>query len=224
MKPILVLCDDYWHPAEIVEKGLSPLSGDKYSFEFVKDAKDILTPKMLWKYPLIINCKGNHINAANQNPWFEEGVTEVMTPEFQSYVESGGGFLVLHSGNTFHGEETAVQNYTEFVGNRFVTHPPRCTVTLRKTKVHPITTGVADAFSIRDEHYQIELLAPDADVFLSSVSEAGGTQTAGYTRTPGEGRLCVLTPGHILSVWQHPQFRRLLENAIAWCLKEDASL
>ena len=29
----------------------------------------------------------------------------------------------------------------------------------------------------------------------------------GYTREIGNGRLCVLTPGHILSVWRHDEFK-----------------
>lgn len=44
MKRILALCDDVWHPAEVIEKGILPLAADRYHFEFVKAAKDILTP------------------------------------------------------------------------------------------------------------------------------------------------------------------------------------
>ena len=39
---ILVVCDDLWHPAEIIERGLNALPQDKYDFEIVKTAKDIL--------------------------------------------------------------------------------------------------------------------------------------------------------------------------------------
>ena len=30
---ILVVCDDLWHPAEIIERGLNALPQDKYDFE-----------------------------------------------------------------------------------------------------------------------------------------------------------------------------------------------
>lgn len=219
MQKILVICDDVWHPAEVIEKGMIPLGGENYHFEFVKAAKDILTPKMLEKYPLLICCKSNSVTSGNPAPWFENTVTEVMGAEFQSYVERGGAFLCVHSGNVFMGEGDGVLEYTEFVGNRFISHPLRCEVTLKKVKEHPIMCGVKEQFNIRDEHYQIELLAKDADVFLESVSESGGVQTAGYTREMGAGRLCVLTPGHTLSVWQNEQFQRIFLNAVAWCLQ-----
>lgn len=220
MEKILVICDDVWHPAEIIEKGLVPLGGEKYQFEIVKAAKDILTLEMIEEYPLLICCKSNNVTSGNPEPWFENTVTEVMGGEFQSYVERGGGFLAVHSGNVFVGDGDGVKEYTEFVGNRFLSHPLRCKVTLRKEKGHPIMDGVEDEFDIRDEHYQMEILAKDADIFLTSVSETGGVQTAGYTREMGEGRLCVLTPGHTLAVWKNEEFQKIFLNAIAWCLRE----
>lgn len=224
MQKILVLCDDIWHPAEVIEKGMLPLAGDAYEFDVVKAAKDILTPEMLEEYPLIICCKSNNVTSGNSAPWFENTVTEVMGTEFRKYVERGGAFLSVHSGNVFMGDGDGIKEYTEFVGNRFLSHPLRCGVTLRKEKEHPIMQGVEARFDIRDEHYQMEILADDADVFLTSVSETGGIQIAGYTRKIGDGRLCVLTPGHTLSVWKNEQFQRIFLNAVNWCLhgEEDA--
>lgn len=224
MQKILVLCDDIWHPAEVIEKGMLPLAGDAYEFDVVKAAKDILTLEMLEEYPLIICCKSNNVTSGNSAPWFENTVTEVMGAEFRKYVERGGAFLSVHSGNVFMGDGDGIKEYTEFVGNRFLSHPLRCGVTLRKEKEHPIMQGVEARFDIRDEHYQMEILADDADVFLTSVSETGGIQIAGYTRKIGDGRLCVLTPGHTLSVWKNEQFQRIFLNAVNWCLhgEEDA--
>lgn len=219
VKKILIICDDVWHPAEVIEKGITPLAGEDYQFEFVKAAKDILTPEMIEEYPLIICCKSNNVTSGNPEPWFENTVTEVMGGEFQSYVERGGAFLSVHSGNVFMGDGDGIKEYTEFVGNRFLGHPLRCEVTLKKAKEHPIMRGVKEQFHVRDEHYQMEILAKDADIFLTSISETGGIQTAGYTRQIGSGRLCVLTPGHTLSVWQNRQFQTIFLNAVAWCLQ-----
>ena len=219
MQRILVICDDVWHPAEVIEKGIISLDADGYQFEFVKAAKDILTPGMIAEYPLIICCKSNNVTSGNPAPWFENTVTEVMGTEFRNYVEQGGAFLSVHSGNVFQGEEDGIKEYTEFVGNRFLSHPLRCEVTLKKEKEHPVMRGVEKEFCIRDEHYQMEILAEDADVFLTSHSEAGGTHVAGYTREMGRGRLCVLTPGHTLSVWQNREFQKIFRNAMQWCLK-----
>lgn len=185
-----------------------------FGLDFVKDAKDILTPERIRRYPLLVNAKGNAISCGNDAPWFEDGVTEVGPKELQSYVREGGGFLSIHAGNSFTAK--TCRDYTEFVGNSFVTHPPRCDVKVTVTGKHPVTEGVAD-FCIRDEHYQLDQLAGDILPLLTTRSENGGEQMGGYVRTMGKGRICVLTPGHILSVWENPQFRKLVKNAICWC-------
>lgn len=209
---VLVICDDLWHPAEVIELGLAGLPAE-YECTVVKTAKDILTPAYLAEFPLVVCCKGNTINAANPAPWFEDGVTEVTPREFEAYVQNGGGFLSLHAGNT----AKQGQPYADFVGNYFAGHPPRCSVDVHITqKEHPVARGVSD-FTARDEHYNIVLSCTDAQVFCRTVSETGGEQIGGYTREIGKGRLCMLTPGHTLSVWQNREFLKLLDNAMRWC-------
>ena len=210
----LVLCDDAWHPAEVIESGFAPLDGEEFHFTFVKTAKDILTPEMLTEYDVIICCKGNQISSSNSNVWFEEGVTEVTPREFEDYIRAGGGFISGHSANTSKQGDT----YTALVGNYFLGHPPRCTTQVKITTDHPITAGVED-FVIRDEHYQITVTASDAQVLFTTSSEAGGEQIAGYAREIGEGRLAVLTPGHTLSAWLAPGYQKLWANAIRWAAK-----
>jgi type 1 glutamine amidotransferase len=145
-------------------------------------------------------------------------VTEVGPEEFEDYIRAGGGFLAVHSGLAYRKDQCPA--YCNLVGSAFITHPPRCTVNMTVTNpAHPVAAGVPD-FSLRDEHYAMEMLCDDVDVFLKSTSEKGGTQTAGYTRTLGNGRLCVLTPGHTLDVWEDPHFQTLFTQALEWCLKE----
>jgi type 1 glutamine amidotransferase len=212
MTNILVLCDDHWHPGEVIERGFRGLGKDRYSFDFVMDAKDILTPVMLETYPAIISCKGDYLTSANNAPWFEDGVTEVGVKELEAYVKGGGGFLSLHSANT----AKAGSAFGDFVGNHFLGHPPRCAIEVKISGKHPVTEGVTD-FSIRDEHYKIECTAGDRVELFQTHSETGGRQIGGYVRELGKGRICVMTPGHILSVWEHPSYQRLVLNALAWC-------
>ena len=214
---ILFLCGDEWHPTEVLSRTLSDLAPDKITFDFVEDAKDILTPDMLKDYPVIINAKGNKLTSANKSAWFDEGVTEVTPDDFRAYVEAGGGFISLHAGNSFSKEGCPA--YVDFVGNYFVRHPARCPVTVTPVGSHPITEGIGP-FTERDEHYQVEVVAEDADIFLRSTSESGGDQAAGYTRESGKGRLCVLTPGHIAAVFLNETYRKILLNAIAWVSHE----
>ena len=54
------------------------------------------------------------------------------------------------------------------------------------------------------------------DIFMKSISKKGGEQIAGYTKELGKGRICVLTPGHILDVWRKHEYLKLVYNAIEW--------
>lgn len=217
---ILVICDDMWHPAEVVERGLAALPQERYIFDVIKTAKDILTPEYLARYPAIICCKSNCINLGNHEPWFEEGVTEVMPEDFEKYVAQGHGFVALHSGLVYGPQNRP--DFARLTGAAFLGHPPRCAVSFDVADAsHPVAHGV-EPFASRDEHYMMDVTAEDISLFLTSSSEKGGTQPAGYTRLIGNGRLCALTPGHTLAVWEHPQFQRLVLNALAWCLKEEA--
>ncbi|MDR3121768.1 MAG: ThuA domain-containing protein [Clostridiales bacterium] len=217
MKNVLVLCDSPWHPAEVIELGLAPLEGDEFHFVFVRAAKDILTPARIAEYPLILCCKGNSVTEANNAPWFEDGVTEVGPKEFEAYVKAGGGFLAVHAG-TIGKKDTP---YGQLIGCEFNGHPPRCGVEVRITGKHPITEGVEARFDIRDEHYQTQITADDATELFRTVSESGGEQAGGYVRTLGSGRMCVMTPGHTVDVWYHKAFKKLLVNAMRWCLGAD---
>lgn len=37
---ILVLCDDYWHPARVPRARLAPLQGGEFTFDWSEDARD----------------------------------------------------------------------------------------------------------------------------------------------------------------------------------------
>lgn len=226
MKRILVICGDIWHPAEVIRAGMA-LLGEYYDqMTFVEDAKDMLTAGDLAAYDLVINCKGNHVTAGNSVPWFEENVNECTPADFENYVRQGGGFLAVHAGCSF-SEKNLPENclkpcgeYISFAGCRFVTHPPRCPVSYQVVDGrHPVTAGVED-FCVRDEHYQIEMTADDARILMESASADADRMPAAYVREMGRGRLCALIPGHILAVWQEPQFQKLLANAINWCMRK----
>jgi len=87
-------------------------------------------------------------------------------------------------------------------------------VTVQPIDRHPLTAG-SSAFTLQDEHYFMALDDDQADVFLTTVSEHG-QQPGGWRRTAGEGRVCVLTPGHNLPVWEHPAYQALIVNALDW--------
>ena len=204
---ILVLCDDRWHPARTPRAGLAHLEAAGHHLEWVEDARD-WSAEMMDAFPLVILTKSNNVLAADETPW--------MTPEveqaFVGCVERGGGLLAIHSGTAGYAETPVLR---ALLGGVFVEHPPQCPVTVEPLAGHALTSGV-EPFNLQDEHYVMALDDARAEVFLTTRSEHG-EQPGGWTRSQGRGRVCVLTPGHNLPVWQHPSFQALLNNALHWC-------
>jgi len=220
---VLIICDDYWHPGQVIIDGTAPLKEQGFEFDIITSAKDF-TPDMLSKYPAVLISKSDEISAAEREPW----KTEEIQKAFVDYVEKGGGLLATHSA-TVPGKNTQVLD--NLLGCRFTGHPNACPVTVQPLKKHPVTEGV-EMFCEVDEHYQMDVIAQDADILMASYSPAQGeeskraedpyhnTQAAicpcGIVRTQGKGRVCVLTSGHLLPVWHNPQFQKTLSNALRW--------
>jgi type 1 glutamine amidotransferase len=206
---ILGLCDDFWHPAEVTQKGLSGLSQFSFEFDWIENANKWSVSKMS-EYSMVILAKSNNISSADDTPW----ITEIVQDAFLAYVQNGNGLLVLHSGTTGY-EETVVLR--ALMGGVFRYHPDQCLVTVDPMADHPLTRG-SESFTVVDEHYMMQVDDNQVNVFLTTKS-AHGKQPGGWTRTEGTGRVCVLTPGHNLAVWQHPSYQRILLNALHWCSK-----
>ena len=57
---VLLIYDDLWHPAEVIDRGLKsfPARFDEYELDCVRTAKDILTPEFVQAFPVVIIAKG----------------------------------------------------------------------------------------------------------------------------------------------------------------------
>lgn len=204
---ILVLCDDYWHPARTARTGLAPLEAHGFAFDWIEHAAEWSTERMA-EYPVVLWTKSNNVSATDKTPW----VTEENQAAFGNYVRDGHGLLVIHSGLAEYRELPLVRGV---MGGAFASHPPQCPVTIEPETEHALTTGIAP-FTVFDEHYMIDLDDAGADVFLTTASEHG-RQPGGWTRNEGAGRVCVLSPGHNLEVWLHPSYQALIHTALRWC-------
>jgi len=221
---ILLLCDDYWHPGQIPIDGVAPLAAQGFQFDAITNAKDF-SPDTLSSYPVVLLAKCDEVSHEDKTNW----KTEAIQKAFVSYVENGGGLLVAHSGTVAGGQTKVLDN---LIGCRFVYHPNACPVTVQPIKTHPVTEGVG-MFCETDEHYRLEIIARDTDILIASYSPPQGVAEkyqedpynntpawicpAGYVRTQGKGRVCVLTPGHLLPVWLNLQYQRTVANALKWC-------
>ena len=208
---VLVICDDYYHPAKVVRDGLAVMGDDAFQFDIIENAAAWSAAKMA-DYPVVLFAKSNDISAAEREPW----VTDEVEAAFAGYVQAGGGLLAVHSGTASYTEKPVLR---ALLGGVFTHHPKQCPVTVEPKAGHPLVAGV-ESFTLKDEHYHMALDDKDADVFMTTTSEHG-TQPGGWTRQEGEGRVCVLTPGHNVEVWQHPSFQTLLRNTLNWCAGSD---
>ena len=208
---ILALCDDIWHPAEITQKSLAGLGQFGFQFDWIEDANGFPVERLA-AYPAVILAKANQISSGDKTPWMSEPVQR----GFLDYVAGGCSLLVLHSGTAGYEKAGLLR---ALVGGVFREHPEQCPVTVEPMSGHPLTEG-SESFTLVDEHYHMDMDDEQVNVFLHTVSEHG-TQPGGWRRQEGNGRVCVLTPGHNLEVWQHPSYQKLLLNALRWCSNID---
>jgi type 1 glutamine amidotransferase len=206
---VLVLCDDKAHPGGRVRAGVASLGNDTFEFDVVEDGREWSAERM-GSYPLVLLTKSNQSSALETTPWITPEVEEA----FVDYVRAGGGLLAVHSGTIVR----ELPTLKRLLGGAFVQHPPRCDVTVTPQGYHPITDNV-EPFTLLDEHYFMETDDLEAHHFLTTTSEHGA-QSGGWWREEGQGRVCVLTPGHTPEVWLHPEFQTLLRNALLWCAGE----
>jgi len=201
---VLVICDDYYHPAEVVRAGLALMP--EHTYDVIEDARDWSAERMAG-YPVVLLAKSDAVSASDRTPW----VTPEVEQAFVDYVRSGKGLLAVHSGTVY--KERPMMR--ALLGGVFDQHPKQCPVTVQPVAGHPLTRGV-QPYTVTDEHYHMLMDDPAVDLFLNTISEHG-TQPGGWTRAEGEGRVCVLTPGHTLEAFTQPGFLQLLRNALAWC-------
>jgi len=206
--PTLVLCDDAWHPAEVVRCGLNALADSRFAFEFITNGNQ-WSPAMMKEFPLVVVAKANHLCSNDQAPW----LTADSQSMFRRYVQQGGGLFLVHGGACY----KDLPEMRGVTGGAFLSHADQCSVTVDPKAGHPLTMGVKQ-FAEKDEHYFMALDDGQADVFLHTHSEHG-VQPAGWTRTEGRGRVCVLTPGHNVEVWLHPEFQKLRRKGLNWVAK-----
>ena len=201
-----VFSQDTWHPAALI-RGHLPLSvlpGTRIEwFENPSDWQRGI--HALPKCELLVLAKGNTTGSGNETPW--------LSPEREAalvrHVHSGRSALFIHGG-TCYGANPALR---AIIGGAFLRHPPPCPITLTPASESPLTHGLSETTFV-DEHYEMIVDDPSAEIFLHTKS-AHGIQPAGWTRT-APGRVCVLTPGHTEEAWASPAFQRLLTNALSW--------
>lgn len=208
---ICVISGDYYHPAEVIEKGLNALpvvQNGEVQLEFLPDTINWQRGQ-IEDFDVVLLCKGNSKSPSDGEAW----LTPEVQQEIVDYIENGGAVLVIHAGTVGYKNDSPIGH---LIGGTFQHHPKPGEVQV-SVETTPFFAISPQDFTIHDEHYWMDMFHNDMNVFMTSRQD-DATQPAGWTRQQGKGRVCVLTPGHYLEVWQHPAYQQLLEAALHWCV------
>lgn len=170
--------------------------------------------------PKLISDPPVPITAAKPQFWMKPEQGKAV----RQFVESGGAALFLH--NVTHVGLTD-PDFRHVLGAAYAGHPPIRTFKVKVTNPnHPITKGVHD-FTVTDEQHYMEYDKDPKYKFLETVNEdglaygkQGTTAPAGWAYDYGKGRVCYLSPGHLLTVLWNPEYVKLQHNAVRWVLRQ----
>lgn len=144
----------------------------------------------------------------------------------RQFVESGGAALFMH--NVTHVGLTD-PDFRHVLGAAYAGHPPIRTFKVKvKNSDHPITKGVHD-FVVTDEQHYMDYDKDPKNIFLETVNEEGldyqkkgPVAPGGWAYDYGKGRVCYLSPGHLLTVLWNPEYIKLQQNAVRWLLRQSS--
>lgn len=214
---ILILSGDYWHPASVLNKGLSTaFESDDYQPHCFEHPGQIPWDR-LDAYDVFLLAqwgKIHHDQQGAKNHWMDSALQQTL----EAYVQQGGGLFVLHSGLADYDQNGL---FRKVVKGHFIHHPqdhPAIEITPAPVD-HPILKGV-DAFTITDEQYFVDWDQQDTTQLLIGNSEEYGACAAASAHPWGDGRVFSLTPGHKEEVLFHPMMQRLIQNGTRWCAGE----
>jgi hypothetical protein len=140
--------------------------------------------------------------------------TQEMDASLFSFVEGGGGLLVLHNGLASYDPEGVICGLSR---GRFLYHPPE----QPEFQIRPVSQGqpAFPAFSVVDEKYFVQVKSAKTEIVLESYSPDYGTSAAAWKHSEGKGRVFCFTPGHNPPVLAHVPYRSVVLEALKWLSK-----
>ncbi len=142
----------------------------------------------------------------------------------KEFVENGGAAFFYHNTSAISLEN---EDFRDVEGAIYAGHPPIRPFKVEITnKNHPLTRGVND-FIVTDEQHYVKYDKDQKYVFMRNnnldglaFEDKGTSCEAGWAYEYGKGRVCFMSPGHmIINLW-NPEYVKLQQNAVRWLLRE----
>ena len=156
------------------------------------------------------------LNPYNGKPMGDNDFSEDQRAGFDKHVLNGGSLLSIHVSAASCPDWPLMKKITGggwIYGKSW--HPPFGWFQVYiDNPDHPIADGVAD-FWTYDECYCGLNMQPGIDVFMHGVVE-GDKKPLGWSHTYGKGKVANIALGHAGSSQSHPQFQKLILNAIKY--------
>ncbi len=152
-------------------------------------------------------------------------MTAEMGRAVKRFVETGGAALLYHNVTYI---SLYNDDFRDVLGAVTRGHPPTRPFKVRIVNPdHPITRGVGD-FVVTDEQHYVEYQKDPKHLLLESVNEDGLTHqtwgarsAAGWAYAYGQGRVCYLAPGHLITAMWNREYEKIQRNAARWLLRQD---
>lgn len=163
----------------------------------------------------------------------EAFLKDVQRENFRKYIESGKGFMGVHSANA---SERDWPWYSQMIGGKFVRHPALQEFDIKIIDgSHPSTEHLGATWSWEDECYYSDHLNPAIRVLLAADLTTiddpeketfpgkifGNLFPLAWYHTFHGTRVFYTALGHKIEYYQVNDFRKHLEGGILWILGED---
>jgi putative membrane-bound dehydrogenase-like protein len=181
----------------------SSLADDGINISYTEDLADLNT-EHLNKYDALM-LYANH-----------DSISTSQEQALLDYVESGHGFLPIHSASfCFRNSEA----FVDLVGAQFKEHGTGTFTASITNKEHPITQDLQE-FETWDETYVHTKHNTDNRTVLMEHKTENYTEPWTWVRTQGDGRIFYTAYGHDERTWGKEGFQQLIKNAVVWSVSD----
>ena len=191
-----------YHPLDAVKDYFKSVLSDGFEITFSNDISDLDK----------LNSEDFDAAISYFDLW-DKTIPGKTVLNIQSYIKSGGGFLVIHNGISLQSDH----EFRKIIGAEFTGHPPYQKIDYAISKKHFITESIND-FSLNEELYMFNFFEFNSfTVLMESTSEDGTSSPALWIKDTGKGRIAYLAPGHDKKTFENENIQTLIRNAADWC-------